>query len=237
MATAFAAKWVFAGSLAISSTASLALTVMYMMPNTHFALMFVIRFITGLAHGVLFPATVALWSVWAVKEERSTLAAIGFGGTHLGTAFTMLLGGLLCRYLNAGWMYLFFGTGVLGFIWLILWIALTANSPQEHKSIGPRERDYIVSKTGATGKKRAMSFSSIPWKKILTSKPVLAVILSHTANLFGLFFFLTNLGKISTELLGFAPQKTGYILTCGFFLTYLGSLFAGEKNQIKYDIV
>jgi MFS family permease len=203
---------------------------MYLTSNTQFILILILRFIIGIAHGVLFPATIALWSVWAVPQERSTLASIGFCGTHLGTSLTMLVGGIFCRYLSAGWMYLFSVTGVLGFIWLTLWILLTAASPDIHPTISEHERSYITSFTGNTGKKRPMTLASIPWKKIATSKPLNALMVTHIANLFGLFFFLTNLGKISNQLLKLSPQLTGYILACGFALTLLSSLSSGKIN-------
>jgi MFS family permease len=227
LATSIGAKWVYASSLGISSTATLALTIMYLMSNTHFILILILRCIIGIAHGVLFPATIALWSVWAVPQERSTLASIGFCGTHLGTSLTMLIGGICCRYLSSGWMYLFFLTSILGFVWLTLWILFTAASPDLHPTISAHERNYITSLTGNTGKKRAMSLASIPWKKIVTSKPLNALIVTHIANLFGLFFFLTNLGKISNQLFKLQPQLTGYILSFGFFLTLLSSLLSG----------
>ncbi|CAF1176689.1 unnamed protein product [Rotaria sordida] len=226
-ATSIGAKWVYAVSLGTSSLATLALTLMYMMSNTHFALAFVLRFITGLAHGVLFPATIALWSVWAAPQERSTLASIGFSGTHLGTSLTMLIGGILCRYFYAGWIYLLVITSVLGFIWLVLWVILTANSPYVHKGISKHERDYICRLTGNTGTRRLTSLTSLPWKKIIKSKAVIALMISHITNLFGLFFFLTNFAKISNELLRISPQDTGYILCLGYFLTLLGSLSSG----------
>jgi sugar phosphate permease len=198
------------------------------MSNTHFILIFILRVIIGIAHGVLFPATIALWSVWAVPQERSTLASIGFCGTHLGTSLTMLVGGVFCRYLSSGWMYLFFVSSLLGFIWFILWVSLTAASPNNHKTISDHERDYICNLTGSTGKKRSMSLASIPWKNIVTSKPLNALIITHIANLFGLFFFLTNLGKILTELYRVPTQYTGYILAFGFFLTLVTSLSSGK---------
>jgi predicted MFS family arabinose efflux permease len=201
------------------------------MSNTHFILIFVLRFIIGLAHGVLFPATVALWSVWAVPQERSTLASIGFCGTHLGTSLTMLTGGVLCRYFSSGWMYLFFITSLLGFIWFTLWVLLTADSPNNHKSISNHEKEYICNLTGSTGKKRSMSLASIPWKKIVKSKALNSLILTHIANLFGLFFFLTNLGKIANQLLRLPPQLTGYLLSFGFFLTLTSSLSSGKLNK------
>jgi len=239
LATTIGAKWVYASSLGTSSVATLALTIMYMMSSTHFTLIFGLRFIIGLAHGVLFPATISLWSVWAVPQERSTLASIGFCGTHLGTSLTMLLGGILCRYLNSGWMYLFFLTSILGFIWLILWILLTSDSPNNHRTISSHEQDYICNLTGSTGKKRSMPLSSIPWKNIFTSKPLIALFITHIANLFGLFFFLTNLGKILTELHRVPTQFTGYILAFGFFLTLLSSLSSGiiADNLVRANIV
>lgn len=207
---------------------------MYFMSNTHFALLFVLRCIVGLAHGVLFPATIALWSVWAVPQERSTLASIGFCGTHLGTSLTMLLGGFLCRYFNSGWMYLFMMTSLLGFIWLILWITLTADSPTRHKTISNHERDYICTLTGNTGKKRSISLSTIPWKRLIKSRAVIALFISHICNLFGLFFFLTNLSKILTELHRVPTQYTGYILSFGFFLTLLTSLLSGKMVHLGF---
>lgn len=206
---------------------------MYLMASTHFTLMFALRFIIGLAHGVLFPASIALWSVWAVREERSTLVSIGFCGTHLGTSLTMLLGGILCRYYYAGWMYIFFLTGILGFFWLALWILLTSDSPNNHPRISNHERDYICNSTGNSGKKRSISLASIPWKKIFTSKPLIALFLTHIANLFGLFFFLTNLGKILTELYLVPTQRAGSILSIGFFFTLVTSLSSGMKTTCK----
>jgi MFS family permease len=228
LATTIGAKWVYAGSLFTSSIATLALTIMYIMSSTHFSLIFALRFIVGLAHGVLFPSTIALWSLWAVPQERSTLVSIGFCGTHLGTSITMLVGGVLCRYLSSGWMYLFFLSGILGFVWLTLWILLTSDSPNNHHKISNHERDYICNLTGSTGKKRSMSLASIPWKNIVTSKPLIALFITHIANLFGLFFFLTNLGKILTELYRVPTQYTGYILAFGFFLTLVTSLSSGK---------
>jgi predicted MFS family arabinose efflux permease len=238
LATTIGAKWVYACSLCTSSIATLTLTSMYLMSSTHFSLMFALRFIIGLAHGVLFPATIALWSLWAVPQERSTLVSIGFCGTHLGTSLTMLFGGILCRYLHSGWMYIFFLSGILGFIWLALWISLTSASPNHHRTISNHERDYICNLTGSSGKKRSMPLSSIPWKNIFTSKPLIALFITHIANLFGLFFFLTNLGKILTELYHVPTQFTGYILAFGFFLTLVASLSSGtrEREIGKYSI-
>ncbi|CAF0740881.1 unnamed protein product [Didymodactylos carnosus] len=230
MATNFGAKRVYAISLFTSSLSTLALNIMYFMSDTEFILILILRVLIGLSHGVLFPATVALWSLWAVPTERGRLVSIGFSGTHLGTSITMLIGGLLCRYIISGWIFIFFISTVLGFVWFILWMWKAADSPDVHPTISDEEREYICNITlGGTSKikKPTMSLSSIPWEKIVKSKPLLALFVTHICNLFGLFFFLTNIGKIMVQVHKIPVQYAGFIAAGGFFLTWLSSLLSG----------
>lgn len=79
------AKRVYAYFLLISTLATLANTMMYFMTETHFMLVFIARIASGLGHGALFPATYTILGQWAVSHERSTLTALSFSGTHMGT--------------------------------------------------------------------------------------------------------------------------------------------------------
>jgi MFS family permease len=71
--------------LLLSSTATLAIAVIYFLHDTHFILAVILRIIAGFGHGPLFPATYTFWSMWATPLERSTLTSIGFCSTGLGT--------------------------------------------------------------------------------------------------------------------------------------------------------
>lgn len=55
---------------------------MYILAETHFLLVFILRIVSGLGHGALFPATYTIWLFWAVSHER---------GTHIGTCKSMSL--------------------------------------------------------------------------------------------------------------------------------------------------
>ena len=154
-------------------------------------------------------------------------------------ALTMLTGGIFCRYFYSGWLYLFAITGIFGFIWLALWIRFTANSPDVHRRISKIERDYICTNTGSASKRPTVSLASIPWKNIITSKPLIALFVTHNCNLFGLFFFLTNLGKVLTEIHKIPTEVTGYILSCGYILTLSSSMLSGNFDTIykqHYDL-
>ena len=61
------------------------MSLIYFLDDVGLYLAIVLRVITGIGHGPLFPATYTLWSMWAVPLERSTLTSIGFCSTNLGT--------------------------------------------------------------------------------------------------------------------------------------------------------
>lgn len=75
----------------MSTVATLGLSIMYVLAETHFLLVFILRIISGLGHGALFPATYTIWVLWAVPNERGTLTALSFSGTHVGTCKSMSL--------------------------------------------------------------------------------------------------------------------------------------------------
>jgi MFS family permease len=84
------AKRMFAFSILLSSTSTLAMALLYFMHDHHFILAVILRILSALGHGPLFPGTYAFWSVWAVPLERGTLTSIGFCSTNLGTCKSTL---------------------------------------------------------------------------------------------------------------------------------------------------
>ena len=58
---------------------------------------------------VMFPATTALLSKWAPRQERSMLVGLALSGCQLGNAMILSIGGVLCTY--AGWDSIFYSVG------------------------------------------------------------------------------------------------------------------------------
>ena len=240
----------------MSTVATLALTIMYFLEETHFWLVFILRIVVGFGHGALFPATYTIWMLWAVPHERGTLTALSFSGTHMGTckpisfsveyvlflifpATMMLLGGILCRYTTSGWMHIFILSSAFGLIWFFLWLWLVSDSPKSHRRISKNERDYIcrhIDEKLVRKKGRSVSFCSLPWKNIFRSKPIVALFITHWCNVFGLFFFYTNIGKLLTEIHHVSTLNAGYILASGFIIMAICSLSSGKTySSHKYS--
>lgn len=103
-----------------------------------------------------------------------------------------------------------------------------SDTPENHRSISDAEREYIIDIIGKNSQRRSVSLSALPWKIIIRSKPIIALFLTETCQLFALFFFLSNLGKILREIQQIPSQYTGYILACGFIFMLVGSVSAGK---------
>lgn len=64
----------------------------------------------------------------------------------LGASFTLPVCGFIIA--NSSWEYVFYSTGLVGFVWSICWFLLVYDSPAVHPRISDEERFYIESKLG-----------------------------------------------------------------------------------------
>ena len=111
---------------------------------------------------------------WAPPLEKSRLIGFSTSGLNIGNIIALSLGGWLCdEGFDDGWGSVFILFGLIGIVWSFLMILLNSDSPSTHKFISVTERDYIVESIGEIG---SPNQTRTPWKKMLTSKPTLAVI-------------------------------------------------------------
>ncbi len=79
------AKQVYTIGILLSSIATVAMALLYFLHDSYFILAVILRIVTGIGHGPLFPVTYTFLSVWAVPIERGTLTSIAFCSPNLGT--------------------------------------------------------------------------------------------------------------------------------------------------------
>jgi sugar phosphate permease len=99
------------------------------------------RFLLGLAEGSVYPATLVLLANWFPRSERAR--ANGFWNLCLPMAvvFASPLSGWLLDQWN--WRVMLVASGVVPFVWLVLWVLFISDSPRKAKWISPAERDYL----------------------------------------------------------------------------------------------
>lgn len=119
------------------------------------------RFLLGAGEAGNFPASIKAVAEWFPKRERALATGIFNAGTNIGAvAAYPLVGWLLLKW---GWRAAFVGTGSLGLLCLVVWLAMYRR-PRQHPWIRESEIREIES---AHDEDQPSSAERIPWLSIL----------------------------------------------------------------------
>lgn len=116
------------------------------------------RVILGLGEGGAFPAGIKAVAEWFPKKERAFATGIFNAGTNIGAIVTPLL--IPALTLAFGWQMTFIITGLMGLVWLPIWLLLYRR-PREHKKVSAAELAHIESDPADPAEK-------VPWVKLLS---------------------------------------------------------------------
>ncbi|CAJ0947075.1 unnamed protein product, partial [Mesorhabditis belari] len=177
------------------------------------------RFMEGLLEGVTYPAMHVVWSHWAPILEKTKLATFAFSGSYFGTVVAMPLSAFFGQHF--GWPMIFYFFGLAGLLWCYIWWKQVAETPSNDLKITTDEltllqRDAVNTNTYI-----------VPWRLILRSKPVWAIVIAHTCQNWGFYTMLTNLPRVLKDLAEYQLEKAGFVaglpyLVMGFLLIWAG---------------
>ena len=204
LAERFGGKYVY---LWFMTAAGVATLLTPLAARLHFGALIALRVVIGLGEGVCFASQHNIWSHWAPPLERSMLTSFSYAGAQIGNVVTFPFSGFLCRTL--GWESIFYVFGGLGLLWCLAWGLIASNSPLENGRMSLAERDYIV--TSLQGQMDSTSKKAVrtPWKAILTSMPVWAIVVANTTANFGVYIILTSLPTFLKEAMNFDIKSNG----------------------------
>jgi len=113
----------------------------------------------GLGQSGLFPASIKCVAEWFPKKDRSFATGIFNAGTSIGAIITPTVVVLITVRWGLPWHWAFYLIGGLGFLWVILWLALYRH-PAQHPWVSKGELAYINSDPPGTA-------SKIPWSRLI----------------------------------------------------------------------
>jgi MFS transporter, ACS family, aldohexuronate transporter len=113
---------------------------------------FLARVGLGLSEGGNFPAAIKAVALWFPKRERAFATAIFNSGTNVGAIVAPAVIPLIA--FSLGWRWAFVFAGLLGFLWLLLWLPFY-DVPEKIKNLDPAELDHILSDRDAAGESGA----------------------------------------------------------------------------------
>uniref|UniRef100_A0A0K0DTI7 MFS domain-containing protein n=2 Tax=Strongyloides stercoralis TaxID=6248 RepID=A0A0K0DTI7_STRER len=167
-----------------------------------------IQILQGLVQGVSYPAMHGCWKNWAPPYERSKLATTAFTGSYAGAVLGLPVSAFLVSYVD--WSTPFYVYGIAGVIWAIFWFTMTFEEPAFHPTITEEEKNLIINAIGPVSHTHP-TFSTIPWKAILTSKPVYAIIVANFARSWTFYLLLQNQLSYMKDVFNMRINDSGLI--------------------------
>jgi len=195
----------------------------------HIAAVIGLRMLEGMFEGFMFPATHALLSRWTPESQTTRSVSIVFSGQEFGLVIGMLLSGILADYgFAGGWPSIFYVFGTIGCVWSAFWFLLCYSSPSTHPRISTTEREYLKELIGTP---TAVKKPRTPWRKILTSGPVIACCLAKFAHNWGYHTILDGLPLFYFDVLGFSMTKNGLLASLPFVSAFITMLVTGQVSD------
>jgi len=144
------------------------------------------RSILGLGEAASFPAAVKSVAGWFPKRERALATGLFNSGSTIGAIIAPIIVTSVTLLLN--WKWAFIITGLLGFLWILLWL-LVYRSPSEHPKLSAEELQYI-NQDDETEKDLAPEQPSIKWKQLLQFRSTYAICITRFISDWVWWFFL-----------------------------------------------
>ncbi|KAG7160652.1 Sialin-like 5 [Homarus americanus] len=220
LAELYGTKRVFGGAILIGGVLTLFTP---LAARAHYVVLILLRAAIGLAHGVVYPSLNTMVARWIPPLERPRFMSFTYMSNTLGTIITMPLCGMIIA--EVGWPAVFYVTGGVSLVWVVVWALFMHDSPDQHPKISLEERSYILHaiQDGTTHNKP----SRTPWRSILTSVPLWATHVAHIGSMFGFNLLLTQLPTYMSSILGFSIKTNGLLSAIPFVTQFLGSILSG----------
>lgn len=175
----------------------------------------IVRGALGLTESGNFPAAIKSVAEWFPKKERALATGIFNSGANIGAIVTPIA--VPWILINYSWQTAFIVTGLLGFVWLILWM-IFYEKPAKQKRLGAAELAYIES-----DKDEAVSAADdgvkVSWIKLLGFKQTWAFVIGKFLTdpiwwfyIFWLPDFFESVYKIKLQAASW-PVATVYIIS------------------------
>ncbi len=192
------------------------------------------RFLLGAGESANWPAATKAVSEWFPKRERGWAVALFDSGSSIGGAIAPFLVLGLYSYFG-GWRPAFIITGMLGFVWLIVW-RLLYYPPEEHPRLGESEREMILADRREEEIEEA---SAAPgqgdkgqqtWGELLRQPNTWGVIAARTLT-DPVWFFITDWFAIYLVAKGIKLEEGLIAFWIPFVAADLGNFFGGGMSS------
>ena len=183
----------------------------------------IVRFLLGLGEPGNYPAALRATTRWFPKSERGLPIALFSSGSAVGNVLAPpLIAGLTLFF---GWRAAFVLPGLLGLVWLVLWL-LIYRLPKNLPDITPEERQQLEEPSGDHRN------GSTPWFGLLKNRNVLALVLARLVSDPVWYFYLFWIPEYLKRERGFSLGDVGMYAWIPFVAGAVGGMVGGRASDV-----
>ncbi|OIS95787.1 PREDICTED: probable anion transporter 5 [Nicotiana attenuata] len=200
-------------------------------PNRTMVLV-IARLLVGVAQGFIFPSIHTVLAQWVPPHERSRSVSFTTSGMYLGAATGMLMLPSLVKY--RGPQSVFLAEAALGAMWSLLWFSYAVDPPRsEHpKATASGFGESQLPTKGSSKMKvdtgvHSTKSPTIPWKRIVMSLPVWAIVVNYFTFDYALYMLMNWLPTYFELGLEISLQEMGFSKMMPYFNMFIFSNIGG----------
>src|SRR6185436_14350367 len=169
------------------------------------------RIALGLGEAAVFPASINMVGRWVPVTSRTRAVALFTSGLSLGTVVSLPLTGWLTR--EYGWPVPFYVFGIVGFVWVAVWAVGVGNGRGVDADPVPVERP------------------AIPWRRILRTPAVWAIVINHFCNNWSLYVLLAWMPSYFKTTFGVSVANAGFLSAAPWLASFVMGNVAGHLSD------
>lgn len=184
----------------------------------------VVRFLFGAGEAGAYPNASIVVSRWFPRQETGRAQAYIWAAGRVGG---MLAPWMVVPVANwYGWRVSFYAMGLLGVLWAIAWYGWFRDFPRDKQHITAEEREYIEE-----NRRFRVASHHIPWRAVLRSQNMWAIMLMFHFYMYGAYFFTGWLPTYLREGRHFGKEEMQLFATLPFFLGAIGCFAGGYVSD------
>ncbi len=185
------------------------------------------RFLLGLGESANWPGAAKTVAEWFPRKESGWAVAIFDSGSAIGGAVAPMLVYWVYHSFG-GWRPAFLLTGILGFLWIPLFLRLYRR-PEEHPRLSPQERTLILTERAEAELESAAT--PLSYKQLLTRKDTWGIILAKSFT-DPVWFFITDWFALFLVSRGFKPEESLLAFWAPFLAADIGNFAGGGASSL-----
>jgi MFS transporter, ACS family, hexuronate transporter len=188
-----------------------------------------LRFLLGVGEAANWPGATKAVAEWFPRRERGWAVALFDSGSSFGAAIAVGLVPLLVASFG-GWRPAFLITGLLGFLWVILW-RRSYHPPEGHPHVSPGEVRMILADRAEEGVATAAATAPPPPTATLLRLPQTWGAIAARGLTDPVWFMITDWFAIYLVSRGYNLEETALGFWVPFLAADLGNFFGGGVSS------